>query len=238
MRRSFLFDPNKSLLFYLALFLVLITTGLTAYKAVMGHYSIVGSAASFLGLFVAFHSWKAADDASRNTDKALTQMQKLAAETQQLVQSSNAVEAQIQSAVVTISDATRELYKGFEPIMTEIGQFLEAAAGSDFLAVLTDSATIGTFYAEHHRPPLNQRAMHTLTACIHDQLLARARDTQEFYLATLAAEESPTDFPPPREQNPMFHSFVQGVWQRFNPDMPLEAASWDAHRTHHQEALR
>ncbi|ALD20715.1 hypothetical protein [Hymenobacter sp. DG25A] len=238
MRHSFLFDPNKNSLFYLALFLALAAAGLTAYHSLSGHYSIVGSVASFLGLFVAFQSWKAADEASRKTDEALTQMHNLAAETRQLVQSSNAVEAQIQSAVVTISDATRELYKGFEPIMTEIGNFLEAAAGSDFLAVLTDSATIGKFYAEHHQPPFNQREMLGLTTRIHDQLVARARDTHEFYLATLAAEEAPANFPPPREQNPLFHSFVQGIWQRFNPNVPLEASSWDKHRLQHQAALR
>jgi hypothetical protein len=212
-RPSFLFDPNKSSLFYLFLFLSLIGVGLTAVQALSNPYSIIGSVASFLGLFVAFQSWKAADDASRKTSEALTQMHQMTQETRQLVQSSNAVEEQIKSAVVTISDATRELYKGFQPIMAEIRTFLLEAESSEYLTLMTDSAAIGTFYARHHQPPLNQREMRALTNQVHDLhlLLERARDAREFYLATLAADETPEAFPPAQDQNGLFHHYVQGV---------------------------
>ena len=236
-RPSFLFDPNKNSLFYLCLFLSLIGLGLTATQALSNPYSIIGSVASFLGLFVAFQSWKAADDASRKTSEALTQMHQLAQETRQLVQSSNAVEEQIKSAVVTISDATRELYKGFQPIMTEIRKFLIEAENSEYLALMTDSAAIGTFYARHHQPPLNQREMRTLTNQVHDLLLERARDAREFYLATLAADETPEAFPPTQDPNGLFHHYVQGVWQQFHPEAPIAADAWNEHRAQHLATL-
>ncbi|MBX0289236.1 hypothetical protein K3G63_02240 [Hymenobacter sp. HSC-4F20] len=238
MRPSFLFDPSKSSLFYLILFLALAVIGLTAYDAMNGHYSIVGSVASFLGLFVAFQSWKAADDASRKTDEALAQMQALAHETRQLVISSNTVEEQIKNAVVTISDATRELYKGFQPIMQEIAGFLAEAEGSEYLAVMTDSAAIGTFYARHHHPALNQRETRALTDGIHDLLLERARDAREFYLATLAADETPEAFPPARDQHGLLHHFVQGVWQQYHPEAPIAEEHWQEHREQHLATLR
>jgi hypothetical protein len=238
-RHSFLFDPNKNSLFYLALFVALAMLGLTTYEAVNGHYSIIGSVASFLGLFVAFQSWKAADDASRNTDQALTQMQQLAQETRQLVERSSAVEEQIKSAVVTISDATRELYKGFQPIMVRMAEFLEESAGSEYLAIMTDSAAIGTFYARHHRPELNQREMRTLTDRIHDLLLDRARDAREFYLATLAADETPEALPPTADQHGRLHHFVQGVWQQFHPEAEsVDPDYWTEHRDQHLATLR
>ncbi|TGE06142.1 hypothetical protein [Hymenobacter fodinae] len=238
MRPSFLFDPSKSSLFYLILFLTLIVVGLTGYDALNGHYSMIGSVASFLGLFVAFQSWKAADDASRKTDEALAQMQALAHETRQLVVSSNTVEEQIKSAVVTISDATRELYKGFQPIMNEIASFLTEAAESEYLAIMTDSAAIGTFYARHHHPALNQREMRALTDRIHDLLLERARDAREFYLATLAADEVPDSVPPTRDQHGHLHHFVQGVWQQFHPESPITEEYWHEHREQHLSTLR
>ncbi|WP_426491736.1 hypothetical protein [Hymenobacter sp. 102] len=246
MRASFLFDPNKNSRFYLVLFLALAVLGLTAYDALNGHYSIIGSVASFLGLFVAFQSWKAADDASRNSDQAMQQMHRLtsetrqlAQETRQLVERSNAVEEQIQSAVVTISDATRELYKGFQPITQRMAEFLEEAAGSEYLALLTDSAAIGTFYARHHRPELNQREMRALTDRIHDLLLDRARDSREFYLATLAADEAPETLPPTPDQHGRLHHFVQGVWQQFHPDADAIAPEyWEEHRAQHLATLR
>ncbi|GGG55000.1 hypothetical protein [Hymenobacter glacieicola] len=238
MRPSFLFNPGKSSAFYLTLFLALSVLGLTAFDAVNGHYSIVGSVASFLGLFVAFHSWKAADNASRNTDEALKQMHALAHETRQLVQSSTAVEEQIKNAVVTISDATRELHKGFEPIMQEATKFLAEAQGSEYLALMTDSAAMGTFYARHHHPPLNQREMHALTTRIHALLLERARDTREFYLATLAADEAPDALPPTRDQHGRLHHFVEGVWQQFHPDTPVADEHWQEHREQHCTTLR
>lgn len=237
-RSTFLLDPNKSSLFYLVLFLTLILLGLTTYEAVNGHYSIIGSVASFLGLFVAFQSWKAADDASRNTDQALTQMQQLAQETRQLVERSSAVEEQIKSAVVTISDATRELYKGFQPILQEICCFLEEAEGSEYLALMTDSATIGTFYARHHLPPLNQRELNALTNRIHDLLLARVRDAREFYLATLAADELPETQAPTPDRHGRLHHFVQGVWQQFHPEAPVSVEAWEQHREQHLATLR
>lgn len=238
MRPSFLFDPNKSSLFYLILFLALSVMGLTAYDALNGHYSVVGSVASFLGLFVAFQSWKAADDASRKTDEALAQVQALAHETRQLVESSNSVEEQIKNAVVTISDATRELYKGFRPIMGEIEAFLAEAEGSEYLAIMTDSASIGTFYARHHQPALNQREMRALTDRIHDLLLERARDAREFYLATLPADETPASQPPTHDQHGHLHHFVQGVWQQFYPEVPVTDAYWHEHRERHLSTLR
>jgi hypothetical protein len=238
-RSTLLLDPNKSSLFYLVLFLTLIVLGLTTYEAVNGHYSIIGSVASFLGLFVAFQSWKAADDASRNTDQALRQMQQLAHETRQLVERSSAVEEQIKSAVVTISDATRELYKGFQPIMVRMAEFLEESADSEYLALMTDSAAIGTFYARHHRPELNQREMRALTDRIHDLLLARARDAREFYLATLAADEEPETLPPTADQHGRLHHYVQGVWQQFHPEAEgIDPACWPEHRDQHLATLR
>lgn len=236
-RGSFLFDPNKSSLFYLLLFLSLLILGLTASEAMSGHYSIIGSVASFLGLFVAFQSWKAADDASRNADEALNQMNQLAQETRQLVERSNTVEEQIKSAVTTISDATRELYKGFQPIMQEVRKFLAESENSEYLAIMTDSAAIGTFYVRHHRPPLNQRELSALTNQIHDLLLERARDAREFYMATLAADESPEAFPPTQDQNGLFHHYVQGVWQQFHPEAPISAETWDEHRAQHLATL-
>ncbi|GAB2786753.1 ABC-type multidrug transport system fused ATPase/permease subunit [Hymenobacter luteus] len=237
MRPSFLFDPNQSSVFYLVVFLTLSVLGLTAYDALNGHYSVVGSVASFLGLFVAFQSWKAADNASRKTDETLTKMQELVHETRQLIESSNAVEEQIKSAVVTISDATRELYKGFQPIMQEVAGFLAEAEGSEYLAVMTDSAAIGTFYARHHQPALNQREMRALTDRIHDLLLERARDAREFYLATLPADATPEAQPPTRDEHGLLHHFVQGVWQQFHPEAPVEE-HWQEHREQHLSTLR
>ncbi|QJX48901.1 hypothetical protein HMJ29_19090 [Hymenobacter taeanensis] len=238
MRPSFLFDPSKSSLFYLILFLTLAVVGLTAHEALSGEYSIVGSVASFLALFVAFQSWKSADDASRKTDQAMHQMQELVHETRQLVVSSNTVEEQIKTAVVTISDATREMYKGFQPIMCEIEAFLTEAADSEYLAIMTDSAAIGSFYARHHHPPLNQREMRALTNRIHDLLLQRARDAREFYLATLAADEVPDAVPPTRDQHGHLHYFVQGVWQQFHPESPVTEEYWNEHREQHLSTLR
>lgn len=238
MRPSFLFDPNKSSLFYMALFMVLIGVGLAASELLGARYSIIGSVASFLALFVAFQSWKAADDASRKTDEALQKMQQLGQETQQLVERSNTVEAHIDQAVTTISDATRHLYRGFQPIMTEIDKFLAAAQDSDYVAVLTDSASIGTFYARHHQPPLDPHETQQLTTSIREQLLARARDAREFYLATLTTEEASELFPPAEKANTLYHSFVQGVWQQFHPELDITAAEWNEHRRAHYQVLR
>ncbi|WP_262922841.1 hypothetical protein [Hymenobacter aerilatus] len=41
--------------------------------------------------------------------------------------------------------------------MTKIRQFLADAKGSEYVAALTDSTSIGTFYTRHHQPPLNPR---------------------------------------------------------------------------------
>jgi len=237
MHSSFFFDPNKSSLFYMALFLVLIGVGLAASKLLSPHYSIIGSVASFLALFVAFQSWKAADDASRKTDEALQQMQQLGQETQKLVERSNTVETHIDQAVTTISDATRHLYRGFQPIMTEVDKFLTDAKDSEYVAVLTDSASIGTFYARHHQPPLDAHTTQTLTDGIRDQLLARARDAREFYLATLTTEETSELFPPNKEDNSLYHSFVRGAWQQFHPELQITATEWNEHRRAHYQVL-
>ncbi|SHJ26712.1 hypothetical protein SAMN02745146_2682 [Hymenobacter daecheongensis DSM 21074] len=238
MRHSFLFDPNKSSLFYLVVFLMLSLLGIQLYQAVNGHYSIVGSVASFLGLFAAFQSWKAASEGARKTDEALHQMQQMAHETRQLVQHSSAVEEQIRGAVTTISDATRQLYKGYQPIMGAIRDFLAQAQHSEYMALMTDSAAIGTFYARHHRPALNQRELRTLTDRIHELLLERARDAREFYLATLDAETDPLDFPPPPAGNSLYHFHSAKLWQHLHPEQPLSQTEWDDHRLLHLATLR
>ncbi|WP_219156700.1 hypothetical protein [Hymenobacter profundi] len=221
----------------MALFLVLIGAGLAASNLLGSHYSIIGSVASFLALFVAFQSWKAADNASRKTDEALQKMQQISQETQQLVERSNTVEGHIDKAVTTISDATRQLYHGFQPIMTEIRKFLDDAKGSEYVAILTDSASIGTFYSRHHQPPLNPRETQALTDRIQALLVDRARDAREFYMATLTTEETSELFPPTKEANTLFHSYTQGVWQQFHPELQITAAEWNEHRQAHYRVL-
>lgn len=236
-RRPFLFDPAKNSLFYLALLVALIALGLNLYEALNGHYSIIGSVASFLGLFVAFQSWRAADEAARKTDEALRQMQQIASETQQLAHSNYAIDQQIRRAVDTISDATRELHKGLQPILEQVREFLDRAAGSEFVAIMTDSAAIGKPYEYFRHPPVNPRELHLLTSRIHDLLLARAQDAREFYLATLGSEEQLAAFPPTAAENPLFSQYVQPFWQQFHPDQPLTEADWEAQRQIHQHTL-
>jgi hypothetical protein len=236
-RRPFLFDPAKNSLFYLALLVVLIALGLNLYEAINGHYSIIGSVASFLGLFVAFQSWRAADEASRKTDEALQKMHDIAHETQELAHSNYAIDQQIRRAVDTISDATRELHKGLQPILEQVREFLDRAAGSEFLAIMTDSAAIGKPYEYFHHPPINPRELHLLTTRIHDLLLARAQDAREFYLATLGTEEQIAAFPPTASENALFSQYVQPFWRQFNPDKPLTEADWNAQRQIHRQTL-
>lgn len=240
-RRPFLFDPAKNSLFYLALLVVLIALGLNLYQALNGHYSIIGSVASFLGLFVAFQSWRAADEASRKTDEALRQMQNIAHETQHLAHSNYAIDQQIRRAVDTISDATRELHKGLQPILEQVREFLDRAAGSEFVVIMTDSAAIGKPYEHFRHPPVNPRELRLLTSRIHELLLARARDAHEFYLATLGSEEQAAAFPATDTENspedPFFSQYVQPFWQQFHPDTPLSAADWETQRQAHQRTL-
>ncbi|GAB2940437.1 hypothetical protein GCM10027048_00950 [Hymenobacter coalescens] len=237
MRHSFFFDPTKSGLFYLALFLLLVGLGLSWMGDVGNHYSVVGSVASFLAFFVAFQSWRAANEASRNTDEALQQMHQVAEETRKLAESNMAIDQQIRGAVNTISDATRELYKGMPRILSEVREFLDRAHGSEYLAVLTDSAAIGKFWTEHYAPG-PQRQLASVTDRIHTLLLERARDAREFYLATLAAEETTPDFPPAEAGNSLYGHFLRPLWQQLHPERELSAAAWEAHRHLHHTTLR
>jgi hypothetical protein len=230
MRPSFFFDPTKSTLFYMVLFLILIAAGLSLTNTLSQQYSIVGSVASFLAFFVAFQSWRAASEASRKTDETLAQLH-------QVSQANVALDQQIKSAVTTISDATRELYKGYPRILSETKEFLERAKGSEYLAILTDTAAIGKLYAEHH-PSSNQRQLAVVTDHIHQLLLERARDAREFYLATLAAEELSVDFPPAEAANSLYNHFLQPLWKQLHPEQEITAADWEAHRHLHLATLR
>ncbi len=195
-KRPLLFDPNKNSVFYLVLFVVLSLCGVQLYKTWGNDYSIVGSVASFLGLFAAFQSWKAADTGSKKTDEALHQMTDLAGRTRALVEQSNGIEAQMSEALVTISDATRQLHKGYSPVMGAIRSFLEGAANSEYMAILTGTAAIGSYYAFHPVQPLNERESKAVSERIHELLLARAVDCREYYLATFPAKEATEAFPP------------------------------------------
>ena len=237
MLRRFLLDPDRSGLFYLLLFIALIAAALFVDHAFDAHYGVIGSVASFLGLFTAFQSWKAAHEASRNADQALAQMQQITRETQALAHSNHLIDQQIRLAVTTISDATRELHKGYQPVLTEVAEFLEKAAGSEYLAIMTDTAAIGTFFLASQTGPTH-RELHALTDRIHELLLERVRDAREFYLASLVAEDEPGGFPPARETNSLFTHFAHPVWQHLRPGEPLPESDWETHRRLHGATLR
>ncbi|HEX8330091.1 MAG TPA: hypothetical protein VF629_21325 [Hymenobacter sp.] len=234
MLRRFLLDPDRSGLFYLLLFIALVTAALFVDHAFDAHYAVIGSVASFLGLFTAFQSWKAAHEASRNADQALNQMQQMTRETQALAHSNHLIDQQIRQAVATISDATRELHKGYRPVLAEVAEFLQKAAGSEYLAVLTDTAAIGTFFLACQPGPA-PRELHALTDRIHALLLERVRDSREFYLACLADEGEPDGA---REGNRLFAQFVQPAWQHLRPGEPLPEPTWEEHRRRHGATLR
>jgi hypothetical protein len=232
--RSFLFQPTQSWWVYVGIFLGLVTLGLVGYEAFNGQYSIVGSVASFLAFFVAFQSWKAAADASRKTDETLTQLQQIVHETSRLAQTNYEIDQQIRGAVATISDATRELFKGYRQILMEVRDFLDGAADSECLYLMTDTAALGKFQAAHN-PQLrgSARELRLLTDRIHDLLVARVRDSREFYLASLDPE--------PRPDNPngsLYHCYVQPVWETFRPGEPLPEAVWREQQRLHQATLR
>ncbi|TGE20962.1 hypothetical protein [Hymenobacter metallicola] len=237
MLRRFLLDPDRSGLFYLLLFIALIAAALFVDHAFDAHYSVIGSVASFLGLFTAFQSWKAAHEASRNADQALAQMQQVTRDTQALAQSNHLIDQQIRLAVTTISDATRELHKGYQPVLAEVAEFLEKAAGSEYLAIMTDTAAIGKFFlgCQPHQP---HRDLHALTDRIHELLLERVRDAREFYLASLVAEAQPSCFPPTGEANSLYTHFASPMWQHLRPGEPLPEQDWDRHRRVHGATLR
>lgn len=237
MLRRFLLDPDRSGLFYLLLFVALVAAALVVDHAFDAHYSVIGSVASFLGLFTAFQSWKAAHEASRNADQALAQMHAVTRETQALAHSNHLIDQQIRLAVTTISDATRELHKGYQPVLTEVAEFLAKAAGSEYLAIMTDTAAIGTFFLSAQPGPPH-RELHALTDRIHELLLERARDAREFYLASLVAEDPPGSFPPAPATNSLFAQFAQPVWQYLRPGEPLPASDWEQHRRRHCATLR
>lgn len=237
MLRRFLLDPDRSGLFYLLLFITLVAAALFVDHAFDAHYGVIGSVASFLGLFTAFQSWKAAHEASRHADQALAQMQQVTRETQALAHSNHLIDQQIRLAVTTISDATRELHQGYGPVLAEVAEFLEKAAGSDYLAVMTDTAAIGTFFLAAQPGPA-PRALHALADRVHELLLERARDAREFYLASLAAEDPPGLFPPAPASNALFTQFAQPVWQHLRPGEPLPEAAWETHRCLHGATRR
>ena len=236
-KSPFLLDPNKNSLFYLVLFVVLSLCGVQLYQSWGSHYSIVGSVASFLGLFAAFQSWKAADSGSKKTDEALHQMTELAGRTRTLVEQSNGIESQMSAAITTISDATRQLHKGYSPVIGAIRNFLEDAANSEWMALLTDSAAIGSFYATHPEQPLNERETKAVSERIHELLLARAVDCREFYLATLPALEA-TDAFPPAAADTLYQHYALPLWQRANAGAQLLPADWHRQRDLHAAARR
>lgn len=234
-RKSFLFDPTQSGIFYVLLFSALIMLGLLSYEALNGHYSIIGSVASFLAFFVAFQSWKAADDTSRKTDEAIRQISSIARQTHQLAQTSYEIDQRIQMAVTTISDSTRELYRGYGPILTEICQFLEGCAHSECLYIISDTAAIGKFPA-HYDPALHSSApeLEALADRVHERLLERVRDSREFYIATLSDDEVPTDS---THTNSLYQHYLLPIWQTLHNE-PLSEAYWQEHLTLHQATVR
>lgn len=234
-RKSFLFDPTQSGIFYFLLFGALITLGLLAYEALNGHYSIIGSVASFLAFFVAFQSWKAADDASRKTDEAIRQIESIAHETHRLARTSYEIDQKIQMAVTTISDSTRELYRGYGPILTEICQFLEGCANSECLYIISDTAAIGKFPA-HYDPALHSSApeLEALADRLHERLLERVRDSREFYIATLSDDENPSAT---THTNSLYQHYLLPIWQTLHKE-PLAEAYWQEHLALHQATVR
>jgi hypothetical protein len=234
-RTPFLLNPTQSGIFYLLLFLALIAAGLLLYELLNGHYSIIGSVASFLAFFVAFQSWKAADDGSRKTDEALAQMRDLLHQTSQIAQTNYEIDQQIRAAVGTISDATRELHKGYQQILLEIKAFLAEAEGSEYFFMLTDTAAIGQMQVGYN-PHLHDvsASLRTLTNQIHDLLIARVRDSREFYLAALdSGDEATSD-----ERNSLYHCFLDPVWRTFHNGQTIPTDIWLEQRRRHQTALR
>ncbi|XWW44336.1 hypothetical protein JYG30_16360 [Fibrella sp. USSR17] len=234
-KNPFLLDPTKSGIFYITLFFSLIGIGLVLYDSLNGHYSIVGSVASFLAFFVAFQSWKAADDTSRKTDEALAQMHAVLAETSNIAQTSYEIDQQIKAAVGTISDSTRALFKGYRQILIEISSFLDEADNSDCVMIMTASAAIGKLQVAYN-PQLhdNLQEYRRLTDEIHDRLIARVRDAREFYLAALDTGTEPTS----DEHNSLYHCYIAPSWSIYRPDTPLPDAVWQEQRQLHQAALR
>ncbi|HEX9957402.1 MAG TPA: hypothetical protein VGA96_09095 [Fibrella sp.] len=233
-RNPFLLDPTKSGIFYIALFFSLIGVGLVLYDSLNGHYSIIGSVASFLAFFVAFQSWKAADDTSRKTDEALTQMHAVLHETSKIAQTSYEIDQQIKTSVSTISDSTRALFKGYRQILTQISAFLDEAGNSDCLIVMTATAAIGKMQVAYHPQLHDSNHEYTvLTDQIHDKLIARVRDAREFYLAALDTGEEPTS----DEHNSLYHCYLAPSWATFYPDTPMPDTIWQEQRRLHQAAL-
>lgn len=234
-RNSFLFNPTQSGIFYFLVFGVLIWLGLSLYEAVNGQYSIIGSVASFLAFFVAFQSWKAAHDGSRKADEAIRQIENIAQETHRLARSNYAIDQQIKAAVTTISDSTRELYRGYGPILCELQDFLEQAANSECLYVISDTAAIGKF------PTLSDPSLRSsepeldaLADRLHATLLERVRDSREFYIATLSDDETTTDG---QHNNSLYQHYLLPIWQTQHRE-PLPEAYWEEHLALHKSTIR
>ncbi|MBC3786540.1 hypothetical protein [Spirosoma utsteinense] len=233
--KSFLFNPTQSGIFYFLLFGGLIWLGLSLYEAVNGHYSIIGSVASFLAFFVAFQSWKAADDGSRKADEAIRQIENIAQETHRLAQSNFEIDQQIKKAVVTISDSTRELFRGYGQILAELQQFLEEATNSECLYIISDTAAVGKFPA-HYDPNLHSSApeLGALADRLHETLLERVRDSREFYIATLSDDETTTDG---QHANSLYQHYLLPIWQTLHNE-PLPEGHWLEHLALHQRTIR
>jgi hypothetical protein len=234
-RKSFLFNPTQSGVFYFLVFGLLIWLGLSLYEALNGHYSIIGSVASFLAFFVAFQSWKAADDGSRKADEAIRQIENIAQETHRLAQSNYEIDQQIKKAVVTISDSTRELFRGYGQILTELQEFMEQATNSECLYIISDTAAIGKFPA-HYDPSLHSAApeLGALADRLHETLLQRVRDSREFYIATLSDDETTTDG---RHNNSLYQHYLLPIWQTLHQE-PLPESHWQEHLALHQQTIR
>lgn len=234
-RNSFLFNPTQSGIFYFLVFGVLIWLGLSLYEAINGQYSIIGSVASFLAFFVAFQSWKAADDGSRKADEAIRQIENIAQETHRLAQSNYQIDQQISRAVTTISDSTRELFRGYTQILTELQDFLEHAPNSECVYIISDTAAIGKFPA-HYDPSLHSSApeLNNLADRLHELMLERVRDSREFYMATLSDDETTTDG---QHANSLYQHYLLPIWQTLHNE-PLPESHWQEHLTLHQSTIR
>ncbi|WP_018619598.1 hypothetical protein [Spirosoma luteum] len=234
--RSFLFRPTQSWWFYLAIFLGLIGIGLKFEIDLNTHYGVIGSVASFLAFFVAFQSWKASEDTSRKTDQALDQMHQVLAETSRLAQQNYAIDQQIRGAVATISDATRELFRGYRQILTEVRDFLDGAANSECIYIITDTAAIGKLQAGYN-PQLQdaKREYKILTDRIHDLLTTRIRDSREFYFASL---DPHPDAPHEPGSSSLYSCYVEPVWRTIHPREPLPEEVWHEQQQLHQACLR
>lgn len=205
------------------------------YDAVNGHYSIIGSVASFLAFFVAFQSWKAANDGSHKTDEAIRKIEEIAQETHKLARSNYEIDQRIQMAVTTISDSTRQLYRGYGQILSEIHDFLAESPNSECIYIISDTAAIGKFPA-HYNPALHSSAaqLDALADRLHELLLERVRDSREFYMATLSDDETTIEG---THDNSLYQHYLLPIWQTLHQE-DLPEARWQEHLALHQATVR